>query len=274
MASCNSVGVSPPSASSSSISRGPLASTRAISSRLRPGVPSERARWEARLLRPVISMMRSACSRALPRWRWRRNAPTITLSRIVMSSNVAGNWKVRPMPARACVAAEARVRSTPSNSTRPVVGVMSPARQLNRVDLPAPLGPISPMISPSLTARSALRTAMKLPNALEIFSALSSMETPHQTRRHAVPQLVQPAGLEPREHKDASAIEDVGKARAAAAEPGIGCSLQWHQDQGAHQRPKQRARSAQGGDDHHLNRNKDAEAALRIDEAGLDGIER
>ena len=40
IACCNSAGVSPASASSSSISRGPVASTRAISSRLRPGVPS------------------------------------------------------------------------------------------------------------------------------------------------------------------------------------------------------------------------------------------
>ena len=31
---------------------------------------------------------------------------------------------------------------------RPVVGSVSPARQLKKVDLPAPFGPIRPMISP------------------------------------------------------------------------------------------------------------------------------
>src|SRR6202035_3926942 len=49
------------------------------------------------------------------------------------------------------------VTAVPSSSTRPVLGVMSPARQLKKVDLPAPFGPIRPMISPSSTARSAPR---------------------------------------------------------------------------------------------------------------------
>ena len=43
IASCTSLGVRPASDSSSNKSRGSVASTRAISSRLRPGVPSERA---------------------------------------------------------------------------------------------------------------------------------------------------------------------------------------------------------------------------------------
>src|SRR5215470_12742406 len=274
IACCNSAGVRPASASSSSISRGPVASTRAISSRLRPGVPSERARCALWRAKPVISTMRRADSRASPRWRWRRNAPTITLSRTVISSNVAGTWNVRPMPARACASADERVTSTPSNSTRPVVGTVSPARQLKKVDLPAPLGPISPMISPSATARSAPRTARKLPNALETFCALSSMRTPRQEGRHALPPFVHAAGLEPREQHDDAAIEDVSEARTAAAEPGIGRGLQRHQDQRADQRPEQRPRAAQGGDDDHLHRDQDAKTAFRVDKPGLDRIER
>src|SRR6516165_4991702 len=100
------------------------------------------------------------------------------------------------MPARACASADERVTSTPSNSTRPVVGTVSPARQLKKVDLPAPLGPISPMISPSATARSAPRTARKLPNALETFCALSSMlnGSGKTTTLNAIAGLVQPSG--------------------------------------------------------------------------------
>src|SRR5262245_37573367 len=202
----------------------------------------------------------------------------MTFSSTVMSSNVAGTWNVRPIPARACASAEERVTSMPSNSTRPVVGTVSPARQLKKVDLPAPLGQIRPMISPSATARSAPRTARKLPNALEMFSALSSMRTPHEPGRHALPPFVHAPGFEAREQDDDAAIEDVGQPRAAAAEPGIGCRLQRHQDQRADQRPEQCARAAQGGDDHHLHGNQDAEAlhparARVIEVAAVLGLE-
>src|SRR3954463_13340602 len=112
-----------------------------------------------------------------------------------MSSKVAGTWNVRPMPARACASADARVTSIPSNSTLPVVGSASPARQLKKVDLPAPFGPIRPMISPSSIERSAPATARRLPNVLETFSALSSMAPP-EFGRDALPHLVQPAGFE------------------------------------------------------------------------------
>src|SRR5262249_50102658 len=118
------------------------------------------------------------------------------------------------MPARACASADERVTSTPSNSTRPVVGTVSPARQLKKVDLPAPLGPISPMISPSATARSAPRTARKLPNALETLCALSSMLTPRKKGRHALPPYVHAAWLEPCEQPDNAATEVARVARS------------------------------------------------------------
>src|ERR1700742_2014313 len=151
-----------------------------------------------------------------------------------MSSKVAGTWKVRPMPARAWMSGEARVRSTPSKVTLPLVGMVSPARQLKKVDLPAPFGPIRPMISPSLTERSALRTARKLPNAFETPLASSNMARP-PFRRDPMPELVEPARLEARQQDDDAAIEDVGQAGAAAAEPGVGPGLQRHQDQRADQ---------------------------------------
>src|SRR5690348_2845010 len=149
----------------------------------------------------------------------------MTFSRTVMSSNVAGTWKVRPMPSRACVAAEALVTSTPSKRMRPSLGRRSPAMQLKKVDLPAPLGPMRPTISPLSTWRSAPATALKLPNALVTFSALSStavLAASVEARRQAMPQLQEPAWLEARDQHDDCPIYNVGQARAAAAEPGVG----------------------------------------------------
>src|SRR5580658_8486991 len=165
--------------------------------------------------------MRRACSSASLRCGWRREAPTSTLSRTLISSNVMGTWKVRPMPARACVSGEARVKSLPSNMMRPPVGIVSPARQLKKVDLPAPLGPMRPMISPSSTVRSAPATAQKLPNALETFVASSSMGALPKAWREALPQLVQAAGLKARDQDDDAAVDDEGQAGAAAAELGV-----------------------------------------------------
>src|SRR5258707_15112515 len=114
---------------------------------------------------------------------------------------------------------------------RPVVGKVSPARQLKKVDFPAPFGPIRPMISCSSTVRSAPDTARKLPNAFETFCASSSIGAPPALRHHAIPQLEHAAGLEARDQDDDAAVKNVGKSGAAAAEPGIGRKLQREQDQ-------------------------------------------
>src|SRR5580693_10776972 len=129
------------------------------------------------------------------------------------------------MPARAWASGEARVTSLPSNTMLPVVGSVSPAMQLKKVDLPAPFGPIRPMISCSSTARSAPDTARKLPNAFDTFLASSSIGAPPTLRHEAIPQLEQAAGLEARDQDDDAAIEDIGQARTAAAEPGISRDL-------------------------------------------------
>src|SRR2546430_968831 len=153
----------------------------------------------------------------------------MTLSSTVRSSNVAGTWNVRPMPRRAWSSGVARVTSLLANTMRPVVGRVSPARQLKNVDFPAPFGPIRPMISPSSIDKSAPATARRLPKVLETFSALSSMAPP-ELRRDAVPHLVQSARLEARDDHDDAAVEDVSEAGAAAPEPCIGRGLQRNQD--------------------------------------------
>src|SRR5579864_9441198 len=115
------------------------------------------------------------------------------------------------MPARACASGEARVMSSPPNRMRPVVGSVAPAMQLKKVDLPAPFGPISPMISPSATDRSAPATARKLPNSLETLVASSSMGAPPLLRHDAMPQIEQAARFETRDDDDDAAIKNVGQ---------------------------------------------------------------
>src|SRR5262249_51390906 len=102
----------------------------------------------------------------------------------------------RPMPARACVSGDARVRSLPPKMILPPLGMVSPARQLKKVDLPAPFGPISPMISPSLTARSAPATARNSPNFFDTLVASKSLSG---SGMEPLPQSVGQAGQECRE---------------------------------------------------------------------------
>src|SRR5436305_10201502 len=110
------------------------------------------------------------------------------------------------MPSRACASGEARVTSSPPNRTDPAVGTRSPDRQLKNVDLPAPFGPIRPMMSPSSTSRSASETARKLPNVCVTERASSSMADLRRRRRpphrEPLPKLEQTARLEARQQQD------------------------------------------------------------------------
>src|SRR5215472_4843655 len=187
------------------------------------------------------------------------------------------------MPARACASGEARVRSLPSKTIRPPLGMVSPARQLKNVDLPAPFGPINPMISPSLRARSAPATARNSPNFFDTLVASRSLpasgmaafpERVAKTGSEPIPQIEQSTRLEPRDQHDDAAVKNVGQARTAAAEPGIGRALQRNQNERADQRPEQGSGAAERGDDNHLHRDQNAEGAVGIDEARLDHVER
>ena len=90
----------------------------------------------------------------------------VALSSTDIDSKVSGTWKVRARPSRARASGGRRVTSAPSKVTVPEVTGRSPVRQLKKVDLPAPLGPIRPRMSPSSTDTEASSTALKAPNAL------------------------------------------------------------------------------------------------------------
>src|SRR5436190_7560704 len=172
--------------------------------------------------------------------------------------------------------------SCPSNRTLPEVVVRSPVRQLKKVDLPAPFGPIRPRISPCSSVTLAVSTALKLPKAFVTSCASRSigcslLDRPlrlAQLRQQAVDQLQNSAGLEARDQHDDSAIEHEGEPRTLAAEPAVGDFFQRHQDRSPDQRTEQQAGAAKGRHDQYLHRYQDAEPGLGIDEAEHHGVER
>ena len=103
--------------------------------------------------RPVRSRHRLAPPR------WARSA-TSRWSRTVRPPNSSMRWNVRARPSRARWYGASPARSCPSSRTCPEFGRSTPDRQLNRVVLPAPFGPMSATSSPgraSPTRRPARR---------------------------------------------------------------------------------------------------------------------
>src|SRR5664279_6152498 len=174
----------------------------------------------------------------------------MTFSSTVMPSNVCGTWKVRARPSSARASGARRVMSLPSNITCPEVETRSPVRQLKKVDLPAPLGPISPRISPCCSVTLAASTARKLPKALVMARASRSMGRSllrGQRRGRLLPACPEPvdqgqdaAGLKPRDQDDDRAIEHEGQAGARATQPVVGNFLERHQNGRPYQRPEQK----------------------------------
>src|SRR6185369_3172214 len=138
-----------------------------------------------------------------------------------MPSKLCGTWKVRASPSLARASGTRPVISWLSKNTCPEVGLSSPVRQLKKVDLPAPLGPIRPRTSPCCNVTEAASTALKLPKALVISRASRSMH--HSPRRPAVLPLAawfgdepidqrqDAAGLEARNQHDDRAVHDKGQ---------------------------------------------------------------
>src|SRR6056297_53304 len=80
-----------------------------------------------------------------------------------MRASALVSWKVRTMPLRATRWAGTPARSSPLNVQRPWSGVSNPVSRLNRVVLPAPLGPIRPVMSPAGISRWSTSTAVRPP---------------------------------------------------------------------------------------------------------------
>src|SRR6185295_11727555 len=165
------------------------------------------------------SRARARASRA---WGWRSRAPMVALSSTDIDSKVSGTWKVRASPSLARASGGRRVTSAPSKATLPDVTGRSPVRQLKKVDLPAPLGPIRPRMSPSSTETEASSTALKAPNALVIERASISMAVRRlrgygfRLPRSTGEQREESARQEARNDHDNGAIDHEGQTGALA----------------------------------------------------------
>src|SRR6478736_3069725 len=141
----------------------------------------------------------------------------VALSSTDIDSKVSGTWKVRARPSAARASGGRRVTSASAKETVPEVTGRSPVRQLKKVDLPAPLGPIRPRMSPSSTETEASSTALKAPNALTTFFA--SISTVHLA---AIEQRQQAARQEAGDDHDDRAVDHEGEAGALATQQAVG----------------------------------------------------
>src|SRR5215831_5627387 len=140
-------------------------------------------------------------------------------------------WNDRPTPMRQMRCGGAPVMSLPSSSTCPASGRRCPVRRLKKVDLPAPLGPITAAISPRATARLTPSTAVKPSKALRM-ERTSSMAA---LRLRCRPRLLTPAARRFRQRADDPAGEDEEKDdqhRAEHERPvfGVGSDLLVEED--------------------------------------------
>src|SRR4051794_27263533 len=100
------------------------------------------------------------------------------------------SWNVRTTPWRATWCGAVRPMSRPSKVHDPVLGWSKPVSRLNRVVLPAPFGPIRPVIPPRWTSRWSTATAVRPPKVRVMPSTTttgSGLATPisHGTSRSA-----------------------------------------------------------------------------------------
>ena len=77
------------------------------------------------------------------------------------------SWKVRTMPSRATLYAGTRFRLLPLNDQSPASGLSKPVSRLKNVVLPAPLGPISAVITPRWISMCSTSTALEAAEAAD-----------------------------------------------------------------------------------------------------------
>src|SRR5262245_19723673 len=115
---------------------------------------------------------------------WRRDWLAIrTFSSTVAPGRMLVIWYERAIALRETACGGSPAMSSPLNRIRPLVGRSTPVRQLKRVDLPAPLGPMIPRISPLGTAIDTLVSAASPPkrtvsaSVFRIGAAVVSVDT-------------------------------------------------------------------------------------------------
>ena len=136
-----------------------------------------------------------------------------------MCANSRIDWNVRAMPRATIALGRSPARLAPSKTTRPPSARTRPVTTLKNVVLPAPLGPMSPMMPPRGTTRSTALSATTPPNAFV---------TP-RTSRIAAPCPTGPLATRSRSQAGMASIRAGGGASGAAGSsrssaPAIGCT--------------------------------------------------
>src|SRR3984893_7472955 len=114
-------------------------------------------------------------------------AATSRFSSTVSRANSEGSWKVRTSPRRARAYAGRRVMSCPSKTSVPSDAGRVPASTARNVDLPAPLGPIRPVIFPVGTSIETPSTACMPSKCLCTAVATSSESLRAAGTAHVLP---------------------------------------------------------------------------------------
>src|SRR5919205_3260690 len=170
-------GFTPAIGSSSMTTLGSLMSARAISSSLRwppESVPAKSSFFRSSLNRvsssSAFSVLARSWARHVPGTRARKKlspfcpwAPSSMFCSTVSRDSALVSWKVRTTPCRATWCGAVRPMSRPSNVQVPVLGWSNPVSRLNSVVLPAPFGPIRPVIPPRWISRWSTATAVRPP---------------------------------------------------------------------------------------------------------------
>src|SRR5580704_4281805 len=157
-------------------------------------------------------------------------------------------WNDRPMPIPQIRYGAAPVMSRPSSRTVPLSGCKCPVIRLNRVDLPAPLGPITAAICWVSTVKLTSETARN--PAKDLLSPATSSTAPSP---RSLPQQVETAddaaGKDEQKHQ---------KDRAEHERPILGIVgdflVEPDDRQRADRRPPEIIHPAEDRHDHHLGR--------------------
>src|SRR3954454_4389268 len=182
---CFNAGLTPAIGSSSITSSGSAISARAISRSLRWPPESDPAKSS----RFLISRNRSssASARSVFDCSWPRQnganiarrrlsprcsvAPTRMFSRTVSLERTLVSWNVRTMPMRDTRYAGMPLRLVPLKDQSPWSGRSNPVSRLKNVVLPAPFGPMRPVITPRWISTWSTSTAVRPPKVRRTWSA-------------------------------------------------------------------------------------------------------
>src|SRR5216683_3158883 len=212
-------------------------------------------------------------------------APTITFSSTVRFWNGRTIWCVRTTPARTARRGDPPLITFPSRSTRPEVGGMDPAIMLNRVVFPAPLGPMTPRISPSFSSRSTESTALRPPNRFETPSARRMTVTVRrlrlQRRLDLGPQEPETARDAEEEAHHAQRLEEDDHDQQHAVDPEVQLRIgpdqvlpQHDEHHGAERGSDDGPHASDHGHEHEGDAAVESEHVAGLDEVLVAGVER